>query len=93
MKLRRRSVGTLTLVVSSSRQTPPPAVGTIKAEQLHDGPSGPDPGRNPDMITKIRRIALLLATSAGIIAATTSTAHAVYYNINHCEPQLAESHR
>ena len=27
--------------------------------------------RNPDMITKIRRIALLLATSSGIIAATT----------------------
>ena len=39
------------------------------------------------MITKIRRIALLLATSAGIIAATTATAQAGL-NINHCEPLL-----
>ena len=31
------------------------------------------------MINKIRRIALLLATSAGIIAATTATAHAGGY--------------
>jgi hypothetical protein len=38
------------------------------------------------MITKIRRIALLLATSAGIIAATTAVAEAGI-NSNHCEPQ------
>jgi len=44
------------------------------------------------MIIKIRRIALVLATSAGIIAATTATAHAGI-GMNHCEPQLAESHR
>jgi hypothetical protein len=43
------------------------------------------------MITKIRRIALLLATSAGIIAATTTTAQAL--GGNHCEPQLARCHR
>jgi hypothetical protein len=42
---------------------------------------------NPDMITKIRRVALMLATSAGIIAATTSTAQAGL-GINHCEPRL-----
>ena len=41
------------------------------------------------MITKIRRIALLLATSSGIIAATTLTAHAGINFANHCEPQLA----
>ena len=40
------------------------------------------------MITKIRRIALMLATSSGIIAATTLTAHAGLLN-NHCEPPLA----
>jgi hypothetical protein len=39
------------------------------------------------MITKIRRIALMLATSAGIIAATTATAHAGLA-INNCEPRL-----
>ena len=39
------------------------------------------------MINKIRRIALLLATSAGIIAATTATAHAGLA-INHCESRL-----
>jgi hypothetical protein len=39
------------------------------------------------MITKIRRVALLLATSAGIIAATTATAQAGLA-INHCEPRL-----
>ena len=44
------------------------------------------------MITKIRRVALLLATSAGITAATAATAQAGL-GINHCEPQLAESHR
>jgi hypothetical protein len=38
------------------------------------------------MITKIRRIALLLATSSGIIAATTLTADAL--GRNHCEPRL-----
>jgi hypothetical protein len=42
---------------------------------------------NPDMITKIRRLALLLATSSGIIAATTATAHAGMF-VNHCEPRL-----
>ena len=44
------------------------------------------------MITKIRRIALMLATSAGIIAATTATAQAGL-PMNHCESRLAESHR
>jgi hypothetical protein len=44
------------------------------------------------MVTKIRRVALLLATSAGIIAATTATAHAGLY-ANHCEPKLASAHR
>jgi hypothetical protein len=44
------------------------------------------------MITKIRRVALLLATSAGIIAATTATAQAGL-NLNHCEPRLAEAPR
>ena len=39
------------------------------------------------MITKIRRVALMLATSAGIIAATTSTPQAGL-GINHCEPRL-----
>jgi hypothetical protein len=39
------------------------------------------------MITKIRRIALLLATSAGIIAATTAVAEAGI-RVNHCEPRL-----
>ena len=38
------------------------------------------------MFTAIRRIALLLATSSGIIAATTLTAHALGHN--HCEPRL-----
>jgi hypothetical protein len=38
------------------------------------------------MITKIRRIVLLLATSTGIIAASTLTAHAL--GANHCEPRL-----
>lgn len=39
------------------------------------------------MFTAIRRIALLLATSSGVIAATTLTAHAGLLN-NHCEPPL-----
>ena len=38
------------------------------------------------MFTKIRRIVLVLATSSGIIAATTATAHAL--GNNHCEPWL-----
>ena len=38
------------------------------------------------MFTKIRRIALLLAASSGIIAATTATAHAGLNLANHCEP-------
>ena len=45
--------------------------------------------KEPDMITKIRRIALLLATSSGIIAATTLTAHAGINLANHCESPLA----
>ena len=43
------------------------------------------------MITKIRRIALLLATSSGIIAATTLTAHAI--GATTASLQLAESRR
>ena len=39
------------------------------------------------MITKIRRLALMLATSTGIIAASTLTAHAGM-SLNHCEPRL-----
>jgi hypothetical protein len=39
------------------------------------------------MYTNLRRIALLLATSSGLIAATTLTAHAGVA-INHCEPRL-----
>jgi hypothetical protein len=38
------------------------------------------------MITKVRRIALMLATNAGIIAATTAVAEAGL-KLNHCEPQ------
>ena len=38
------------------------------------------------MINKIRRIAIVLATSSGMIAATTLTAHAL--GTNHCEPRL-----
>jgi urease accessory protein UreE len=38
------------------------------------------------MITKVRRVALVLATSAGIIAATTTAAHAL--GNNHCEARL-----
>jgi hypothetical protein len=41
------------------------------------------------MFTAIRRIALIVATSSGVIAATTLTAHALGGN-NHCEPRLAE---
>ena len=43
------------------------------------------------MVTKIRRVALLLATSAGIVAATTAVAEAGI-KLNHCEPRLAEAH-
>jgi hypothetical protein len=39
------------------------------------------------MFTMLRRIALILATSTGITAAATLTAHAGM-GINHCEPQL-----
>jgi hypothetical protein len=39
------------------------------------------------MITKVRRVALLLATSAGIIAATAAVAGAGI-KLNHCEPRL-----
>ena len=41
------------------------------------------------MITKIRRVALLLATSAGIVAATTAVAEAGIRLSNHCEPRLS----
>jgi hypothetical protein len=44
------------------------------------------------MITKIRRVALMLATSVGIIAATTAVADAGI-KLNHCEPRLTEPHR
>jgi hypothetical protein len=51
----------------------------------HRGYKNPTIGRDFDMITKVRRVALVLATSAGIIAATTTAAHAL--GGNHCEPQ------
>ena len=38
------------------------------------------------MFTIIRRVALLLATSTGVMAATSLTAHAL--GGNHCEPRL-----
>ena len=41
------------------------------------------------MFTAIRRIALILATGSGVIAATTLTAHAGIILGNHCEPRLA----
>ena len=44
------------------------------------------------MVNNLKRIGLVLATSAGIIAATTATAQAGL-PINHCESRLAESHR
>ena len=40
------------------------------------------------MITKIRRVALVLAASSGIIAATTLIAHAGV-DAQHCEPRLS----
>jgi hypothetical protein len=40
------------------------------------------------MYTNLRRIALLLATSTGIITATSLTAHAGI-SLNHCEPRLS----
>jgi hypothetical protein len=43
------------------------------------------------MYTNLRRIALLLATSTGIITATTLTAHAGLA-LNHCEPGLTANH-
>lgn len=39
------------------------------------------------MITKVRRIFLILLTSSGIIAATAFTAEAGR-ELNHCEPPL-----
>ena len=39
------------------------------------------------MFTIIRRIALIVATSSGVIAATTLTAQAGGWQ-NHCEPRL-----
>jgi hypothetical protein len=41
------------------------------------------------MITKIRRIALIVLTSSGVAAATTLTAQAL--GGNHCEPRLDTS--
>jgi hypothetical protein len=38
------------------------------------------------MFKTVKRIALILATSSGVIAATTLTAHAL--GNNHCEPRL-----
>ena len=39
------------------------------------------------MFTAIGRLALTLATSSGVIAATTLTAHALG-GVNHCEPRF-----
>jgi hypothetical protein len=39
------------------------------------------------MISRIRRILLILATSSGVVAATTRPAHAGIMLPNHCEPQ------
>jgi len=39
------------------------------------------------MLTVIRRIAVLLATSSGILATTALTAHAGLNFANHCEPR------
>jgi hypothetical protein len=44
------------------------------------------------MLKTLKRIGLILATSSGIVAATTLTAHAGL-NLNHCEPRLASAHR
>lgn len=40
------------------------------------------------MKSTIRRIILIIATSSGVISATTLTAHAGSY-LNHCETRLA----
>jgi hypothetical protein len=88
-----RSIGKPTLLVSSSRQTPLPTLGTIERRTTPQWLIWSRSGRNLDMITKIRRIALVLGSSAGIIAATAATAHAGINLGNHCEPRLAESHR
>ena len=40
------------------------------------------------MFTVVRRTALLLATSSGVMAATTLTAHAGVILVNHCEARL-----
>jgi len=37
------------------------------------------------MFKRLKRLGLVLATSSGIIAATTLTAHAA--GLNHCEPR------
>jgi hypothetical protein len=39
----------------------------------------------PDMFATVRRLALMLASSTGVVAATTLSAHALGGN-NHCEP-------
>ena len=44
------------------------------------------------MFKTLKRIGLILATSSGIVAATTLTAHAGI-GMNHCEPPLTKSHR
>ena len=67
--------------MSPSRQTPLLLLETIEAPpQLEDQ-------KGPDMITKIRRIALVLATSSGLIAATTLVAQAGV-DAQHCEARL-----
>jgi hypothetical protein len=40
------------------------------------------------MIKIIRRVALIVLTSSGVVAATTLTAHAGLNLGNHCEPRL-----
>jgi hypothetical protein len=45
--------------------------------------------RSTKMFKTLKRIGLILATSSGIVTATTLTAHAGL-GINHCEPKLAE---
>jgi hypothetical protein len=44
------------------------------------------------MFKTLKRIGLILATSSGIVAATTLTAQAGLA-INHCEPKLASAQR
>ena len=43
------------------------------------------------MYSNVRRLALLLATSTGLITATSLTAHAGLA-LNHCEPGVGVNH-